>query len=150
MRPREKDALASGRRWAEAKADMLAEIPIADWPDEWDPEWNGTLLDSGAVDARTRAGLFDLATHAAAERWEQLVEARRSRDDWRADIEEQEAAAARLHSAILDRLPQGLSASRQGARVFLLDEAEEREIDVTSIEHASRAIADWMQRRGRA
>ena len=77
-----------GRSWAEQKADTLDGTPPADWPESWEPAWNGKLVGALAGSAKQSA-LVDIATHAAHERWVEIVEERRDQDDPRSDRQQQ-------------------------------------------------------------
>lgn len=140
-------AAAAGRAWADRKADALEGTSALDWPADWDPAWAGELHLSGArVDARELSALVDLANREAATRWLDLVEARRSTQDARAESEELETGAVRLYEALREHTPQGLSVGREGGRVFLQDVGDASEHSVTSLGEAMRVIGDWQER----
>lgn len=137
-------ATAAGHSWAERKADALdGEMPAIDWPDMWSPSWAEALPFSPLeIDDHERSGLLAIANHAAAERWAEIVARHRADEDYEDEELDEEAEAAKLLAAIQNDLPQGLIADRDGARVYLRDEAG-MERTVTSLPHAWRAIAEW-------
>lgn len=152
-RPRTSDeagdlAAAAGHGWAERKAATLeGAIPAVDWPDAWSPAWDESLpFRFGEIDAQRLPALRAVATHAAAERWAELVSEHRA--DESADEEELdlEIEAVRLFEAVRKELPQGLTVVRSGERVCLVDDAG-KERTITSLEQASRVLGEWKENR---
>jgi hypothetical protein len=137
-------ATAAGHSWAERKVEALdGEIPAIDWEDVWLAEWAEPLpFDAREVDDRDRPGLLAIANHAAAERWGELVTRHRTEEDYEDEEQDEEAEAEKLLEAVQNDLPRGIVADRDGARVYLRDEAG-MERTITSLQHAWLAIAEW-------
>ncbi len=152
---RVKDAIASGRTWAEEKASHLEGTSPRDWPDVWDAAWSGGLhvaspsSDPSKLTREEIVALFDRATDAARERWEEIVEAARALEDGGAadgGAADSEVRAVALCEALRDHVPAGLSVGRDGSRVYLQDVSDAAETTVTSLASATRAISDWQER----
>jgi len=142
----EAQAVEAGRGWADRKADALEGTLAQDWPLEWDPSWAGELRFDGQLDRDELADLTDLANREAAEHWLEIVEARRTAEDSRAETEELETRAIHLYEELREHIPEGLAVGRDGARVFLMDIEDAAEFSVHSLGEASRVINDWQER----
>ena len=144
--PRVRDAVLSGRRWAEDKAAALEGTSPRDWPDTWDVAWSGELRLAPQSPNLTREeleALLDRASEAARLRWEEIVEAERALEESGATDGETRAVA--LCDALRDHLPPGLSVGREGGRVYIQDVTNAAETTVTSLADAARAIGDWQE-----
>lgn len=141
-------AIAAGHSWAERKADtLLGEIPAHDWPDVWEDAWNPKLpFRESEVVAGDVKGLVAIASHAAAERWRELLREHRGEEDVEDEELDTEAEAERLLQAIRRDLPEGLHADREGERVMLLDR-DGFERTVKTLEQAWRIVAEYEERR---
>jgi hypothetical protein len=140
-----RDAEALGRSWAEQKAETLRELPAVDWPDIWEPRPGTELPFAKELSAAERESLLRVAHHEAAERWAELVTAEREIEDAADEEHDQEAEAIQLFEGLRDDLPAGLEARRDGPRVYLEDLATGRETTVTSLEHAWKVVAEWLE-----
>lgn len=135
-----------GRGWAERKAETFeGTIPAVDWPDTWSPAW-GESLPFPSVEPQSLPALPAVATHAAAERWAELLIQHRA--DESAEEEELglEIEAVRLYEAVRGALPDGLTAVRDGERVYPVDDSG-KERTITSLEQASRVLGEWKEDR---
>lgn len=141
-------ATAAGHGWAERKAATLeGAIPAVDWPDTWSPAWGESLpFRSGEVDPQSVPVLLAIASHAAAERWAELVSEHRAEESADEEEVDLEIEAVRLFEAVRDALPEGLTVVRNGERVCLVDEAG-KERTITSLEQASRVLGEWKEDR---
>jgi hypothetical protein len=140
-------AEAAGHVWAESVAETLADtIPAINWPAEWDTRWSGKLpFRPGEIGSDDIDRLIGVAARAAAERWSEILNARRSDESPIEQQFDEETRAIRLLEAIESDLPEGLTLERDGPRVYVRDEAGvERTID--SLEQAWRAVSEWRER----
>lgn len=71
------EAVACGRAWADERARSLrGHLPAEQWPEAWDDAANGSL--PSAADGAEQLRLSIAASHAARERWHELVVRQRS------------------------------------------------------------------------
>lgn len=140
-------AVAAGHSWAEQKAEALeGAIRAVDWPSVWQAAWGGELPFDAPLDLPVTETLLAIANHAAAVRWQELLEARQiaeAADEEELDLE---VEAARLFEGVRDILPEGLTAVRRGERVYLVD-ASGMERTITSPEQTISVIKDWKETR---
>jgi hypothetical protein len=140
-------AIAAGHRAAERKAEALdGVIRAVDWPAVWQAEWGGSLPFDEALDLRATETLLAVMNHAAAERWQEILEEHRiaeSSDEEEVDLE---VEAVRLFERVRDTLPRGLTAVRSGERVYLIDEGG-MERTISSTEQAFNVVDEWKQTR---
>lgn len=141
-------ATAAGHSWADRKAEALdGEVPAVDWAEVWLPAWAEALpFAATEVDDHDHRGLLAIANHAAAERWAELVAQHRAAEDYEDEELDEETQAEKLLEAVQNDLPHGLTADRDGARVYLRDGGG-MERTITSLAHAWRVIAEWEEQR---
>jgi hypothetical protein len=141
-------AAATGRSWAERKAERLSgEIAAHDWPEPWQSSWDEALpLRTEEVPERERAGLLAIATRAAADRWRELVVERRYEEDVEDEEVDEEIGAADLVRALRGDLPEGLTVAQAGERAVFRDR-EGFERTISSLAQAWRVVAEYEERR---
>lgn len=138
------EAMALGHAWAAEKADEYRDrVPAAEWPDFWDDRDDGPL--PRELDAAERERMRRIANRAARERWLELVADQRAAESTEED--EDEAAAAALESELRASLPEGVTAGRDGSRVYLSETERGMERTVASIEDAWRVVEEWSEGR---
>jgi hypothetical protein len=136
----------AGRRWAEERAESLADnIPAVDWPDLWPRAWDGKLELPDEVAERDALAYRAAAHHAAAERWVELLTDRRETEDAPEEEADAEAEAIRLVSLIRGDLPAGMTAGHDGPRAYLRDDRG-MEMTIHSLEDAWRVISEYDER----
>lgn len=144
------NASAEGRRWADEKAAGLEGTSPLDWPDDWEPAWNGELgvkvPPDGGLSLEDLTELQGRAELAATLRWNEILETERATLDARVDTVDDELSAVRLYEALREHVPSGLAVARDGPRVFLFGSEPAEEVTVTSLADAMRAIGDWQER----
>jgi len=140
-------AEAAGRAWADRKLDRLVDVvPAVHWPDYWRREDDEPLpIAEGEVDAVERDALRRIAEHAAAERWRQFLVQQRFEEDAEDEEQDLEVRAAQLLAVLRPSLPAGLRAQQAGERVYLEEVATGREHTVTTLAHAWRVVAEWLE-----
>jgi hypothetical protein len=141
-------AATAGRGWAERKVEALeGTIPAVDWPDTWSPAWGESLpFRSGEVEPQSLRALQAVATHAAAERWAELLIQHRADESAEEEDLDLEIEAVRLYEAVRGALPDGLTAVRDGERVYLVDDSG-KERTITSLEQTTRVLGEWKENR---
>lgn len=140
-------AAAAGHEWAEEKAEALeGAIRAVDWPETWQAAWGGALPFDAPLDVRATETLLAIANHAASLRWQSLLEARRMAEAAGEEEQDLEANAVRLFEGVRDTLPDGLTAVRDGERVYLLD-ANGMERTITSPEQTFGVVKEWKESR---
>jgi hypothetical protein len=141
---RRAEATALGRAWADEKANVLRDrIPAADWPDFWDEADNGQLpLD---IDAEQGGQMLVSANRAAHDRWAELLKEQRSVESTEEDEHALEAAAAQFEASLRGRLPPGITAGRDGSRVYLQNSESGDERSVTSEEDVAMVMEEWTE-----
>ncbi len=119
----ERMARAAGYSWAENKADRLSgSLAAHDWPDVWEERWAEDLpAQKAELTALERAGLLAIATHAAAERWREILIERRDQEDVEDEEVDEELGAAELARTVARDLPEGLTVVQEAERVYLSD-----------------------------
>lgn len=143
---RRAEATALGRVWAEAKAGELRDrIPAADWPDFWREADNGPM--PLGLDWDERGEMFVCATRAAQERWRDLRTDQLGVESIEEDEGQREAAAVGLEATLHETLPPGVTAGRDGSRVYLHDRVSDQERSVASLKDVALTVEDWTEER---
>ena len=130
-------ALAAGHSWAELKADALrGTVDGSEWPDAWDDKESPAVpFRKNELSPEDQLALSSLASHAAHERWLELV----------IDSDAGEVAASSLEGALRAELPDHFLITRDGPLLYLQNTLTGEEEPVESMRQAWRVVSEWQE-----